>query len=815
MAQNINTPHTLAKNIKALAEWAKGYGVIQHSHDTQEFMTSTLDNSGIKLETALPILKAADRLCSQAMWLVIHMTYAENVKLSGAKLNANDFKQSPQGHTGGALNMVPAYVGYLTANALTGESREWLMGQGHCVAAIDAVNLLLGNSLSAHEERYPLNDAGLTKLSRDFYSYAVNQHGQPESPIGSHVNVNTAGASIEGGYLGFAGLHYVHQPLPGEKLVAFLSDGAFEEQRGSDWSARWWRAEDTGFVTPIMIANGRRIDQRTTAQQLGGVTYLMKHLRAHNFEPNIFDGRDPSAFAINIIHQEFLLKESADSIKSGIAKYPVRLPYGIAETDKGFGFYGEGTNPAHGTPLPDNPRTDEESRALFNKYAAKLLVNEYEWKKAVKVLNNHEDNGRLKERDIYRDPQPIEAIVPKFETASDQKTDLAQNKIYGKTSDSPMACLDKLFVEIVKANPNLRPRVGNPDELSSNRFNQTLAYLKHRVTDPEDGVFESENGAVVTALNEEAVISAVLANRKGINVAISYEAFAPKMLGALRQKIIFSRNALEKKGSVPWLSIPVLATSHLWENGKNEQSHQDSIFCEAMMAEMSDVSRVIFPADSSSAVEAMRQCYQTNGKIYTMVVPKGKVPNQLDSVQAKQLAKYGALRLIGTSDEEIQLIAIGAYQLREAKKIAERLDQFEHKFSLIYISEPGKFREARDSRELDFINQSLSNGSIVNIFGTPKFRLLLCHGRPESFLGVLRPLDLGSNHTKAIGYINQGGTLDTEGMLFANRCTWAHGLSKLGSMMSSKVRLLTDKEFAAVQGHGNPYDIIDKPYSYH
>jgi len=811
MSQNTIFADQLIKENSQFKEWVSGYGVIQHQQETQAFVIKTLNDAGINLDKALPLLKAADLLCSQAMWLVIHMTYAENIKLNGAKLNAKDFKQSPQGHTGGALNMVPAYIGYLTANALTGESREWLMGQGHCVAAVDAVNLLVGNSLPDHEKRYPLNDTGLTRLSRDFYSYTINQYGQPESPIGSHVNVNTAGASIEGGYLGFAGLHYVHQPLPGEKLVAFLSDGAFEEQRGSDWSARWWRAEDTGLVSPIMIANGRRIDQRTTAQQLGGVDYLMNHLRAHNFEPNVFDGKDPAAFALNIIHQELLLKRSAEAIKSGKAKYPVKLPYGIAETNKGFGFYGEGTNPAHGTPLPDNPRTDEQSRALFNKYAAQLLVNDEEWKEAAKVLNNHGDNERLKERDIYRNPQPIQAVVPEPEHTAE----IEQTETFENTLKSPMASLDKLFVNIVKANPNLRPRVGNPDELSSNRFNQTLAYLKHRVTEPENGVLEAENGAVVTALNEEAVISAVLANRKGLNIAISYEAFAPKMLGALRQKIIFARHALEKKGSVPWLSVPVLATSHLWENGKNEQSHQDSTFCEAMMAEMSDVSRVVFPADSTSADEVMRQCYQSNGQIYTMVVPKGKVPNQLDGEQARSLAKYGALRLAGSRDEKIQLIAIGAYQLIEAKKIAKRLDEFNQKFSLVYISEPGKFREARDNRESNFIDLSLQNSSIINIFGSPKYRLLLCHGHPEIFLGVLRPIDLGPNHTKAIGYINRGGTFDTDGMLFANGCTWAHGLSKLISMVNIESKLLTEAEHAAVNGHGNPYDIIEKPYSYH
>src|SRR5690554_8127760 len=82
------------------------------------------------------------------------------------------------------------------------------------------------------------------------------------SPLGSHVNPHAAGGIIEGGYLGFAELQYAHMPLPGESLVAFLSDGAAEEQRGSDWIPRWWRAEDCGQVLPVMIANGRRIEQR-------------------------------------------------------------------------------------------------------------------------------------------------------------------------------------------------------------------------------------------------------------------------------------------------------------------------------------------------------------------------------------------------------------------------------------------------------------------------------------------------------------------------------------------------------------------------
>ena len=99
------------------------------------------------------------------MWLVVHETYAENVYLDGRDLTAEDFKPTPEGHTGGALNMVPAYAGYMAINSITGDTRSWIMGQGHTVAAIDSVNLLLDNMSQAHEERYSLSDEGLSATS--------------------------------------------------------------------------------------------------------------------------------------------------------------------------------------------------------------------------------------------------------------------------------------------------------------------------------------------------------------------------------------------------------------------------------------------------------------------------------------------------------------------------------------------------------------------------------------------------------------------------------------------------------------------------
>src|SRR5688572_22681106 len=269
------------------------------------------------------VLYAADRVASAGMWLVVHETYARSVYLDGRALKRDDFKTAPEGHTGGSLNMVPAYTGYMAANALAGLTRGWLMGQGHCVSAVDSVNLLLGNTSEAHAARYDLSDTGLTRYVRDFYAYRIGTDGRQESPLGSHVNVHTAGGIMEGGYLGFAELQYVHMPLPGERLVAFLSDGAFEEQRGSDWAPRWWRASDSGLVAPIMINNGRRIDQRTTMSQQGGLTWFRRHLTLNGFDPIVFDGRDPAAFLWAIMEIEHRLEAAPDHI-------PAALPYGIA-----------------------------------------------------------------------------------------------------------------------------------------------------------------------------------------------------------------------------------------------------------------------------------------------------------------------------------------------------------------------------------------------------------------------------------------------------------------------------------------------------
>lgn len=746
----------------AFNHWAMGAGVVGHTDETQVRVYDlcqqlVCENRYTSIEEVLKIFLAADQLTNAAMWLVVHMTYANRIRLDGSNLTPEEFKSNPQGHTGGSLNMVPAYIGYMAANTLASFTRSWLMGQGHCVAAIDTVNVLLGNLREEQKGRYDFSDEGLTRLVRDFYGYAINEEGRPGAPLGSHVNAYTAGGMMEGGYLGFAELQYVHMPLPGERLVAFLSDGAFEEQRGSDWASRWWREEDCGLVTPVMIANGRRIDQRSTMYQQGGLKWFNEHLGLNGFHSIAIDGRDPAAFIWGIFEAESRLQACSAQIKAGSMSYPVKLPYLIAESTKGYGFYGAGTNAAHGTPLPGNPRNDDKSRDLFSQSVERLWTPKEVIKDSTSVLNSHSGDNRVLEKDhplCLRRPKSVHQIEPEWDAPGSEI--------------SPMQSIDRQFCELVKANPELRARVGNPDEIRSNRMSRTLELLKHRVLQVENPREESLHGSVITALNEEAIVSAALGNKGGINFVVSYEAFAVKMLGALRQEIIFSRHQKEIGRAPQWHSVPVIATSHLWENGKNEQSHQDPLFAEALMAEMSDVSRVVFPADANSAVACLNECFQSRGQIWAMTVPKQTITNVLTQEQALSLIARGAIVLSADDEAQVQLVAVGAYQLQVCQKVEQQLLGMGVSVQLIYLLEPGRFRSPRDRLEQDHV---ATPQSLHKIFpDNCTLRVFVSHFHADYILGICRRLDMGPDRTLTVGYINRGGTLDTEGLLRANNC---------------------------------------------
>ncbi len=98
-----------------------------------------------------------------------------------------------------------------------------------------------------------------------------------------------------------------------------------------------------------------------------------------------------------------------------------------------------------------------------------------------------------------------------------------------------------------------------------------------------------------------------------------------------------------------------------------------------------------------------------------------------------------------------------------------------------------------------------SDAVVAEAFPTGLARVLVSHCRPEPLLGALRRLDAGPQRMVAAGYINRGGTFDVEGMLFANRCSWAHIVQHVAGLLGQGLSsYLSDDVVAALAGRGDP-----------
>jgi phosphoketolase len=145
---------------------------------------------------------------------------------------------------------------------------------------------------------------------------------------------------------------------------------------------------------------------------------------------------------------------------------------------------------------------------------------------------------------------------------------------------------------------------------------------------------------------------------------------------------------------------------------------------------------------------------------------------------------------------DVLLVAIGAYQLQQALLAARRLEAAGHRTAVTCVIEPGRFRHATNaSRTLWRATRPCA------LFpDTAAMRVIVSHMRPEPTLGLLRRIDTGPRQTRALGYQARGGTLDVAGMLFANRCTWAHVAAEAAQGLGVDPQSLLSAEWAAVQG---------------
>jgi phosphoketolase len=140
--------------------------------------------------------------------------------------------------------------------------------------------------------------------------------------------------------------------------------------------------------------------------------------------------------------------------------------------------------------------------------------------------------------------------------------------------------------------------------------------------------------------------------------------------------------------------------------------------------------------------------------------------------------------------------------LTASRRLAER--NIPH--TVVYLFEPGWFRTPRGAAE--GAHQAPAAVQETLFPATVPRRLFVSHTRPEAILGLLGALHTGA-HTSALGYLNQGGTLNTPGMLYVNRCSWAHCLAEVARLLDlPRTHLLSAPEVQALDGAISPHGVI-------
>jgi hypothetical protein len=75
-------------------------------------------------------------------------------------------------------------------------------------------------------------------------------------------------------------------------------------------------------------------------------------------------------------------------------------------------------------------------------------------------------------------------------------------------------------------------------------------------------------------------------------------------------------------------------------------------------------------------------------------------------------------------------------------------------------------------------------------------------------MGVLSPLMTGAS-TAVLGFLDEGATLDVDGMLFVNRATWAHAVDAAARLLAiAPDELLGAEERAALEHRRSPQGVI-------
>jgi xylulose-5-phosphate/fructose-6-phosphate phosphoketolase len=171
-------------------------------------------------------------------------------------------------------------------------------------------------------------------------------------------------------------------------------------------------------------------------------------------------------------------------------------------------------------------------------------------------------------------------------------------------------------------------RIVCPDELASNRLDETLAVTARQYTWPVPAVAEhmGRDGRVLEILSEHTcqgwLEGYLLTGRHGL--LSCYEAFIHIVDSMVNQHAKWLKTARAIAWRRPIASLNYLLTSHVWRQDHNGFSHQDPGFIDYVVTKKADIVRVYLPPDANTLLSVADHCLRSRN--YINVIVSGKQP---------------------------------------------------------------------------------------------------------------------------------------------------------------------------------------------
>lgn len=144
--------------------------------------------------------------------------------------------------------------------------------------------------------------------------------------------------------------------------------------------------------------------------------------------------------------------------------------------------------------------------------------------------------------------------------------------------------------------------------------------------------------------------------------------------------------------------------------------------------------------------------------------------------------------------------------MTEILRASQRLRTSDVPFLVSCVLEPGRFRNARSVNEQEHaasesVRMEVLPEKITHVS-------LVVHTRPEIIAGSLSGWFSGKSVSQ-FGFINHGGTLDSDGLLFVNRSSWAHIVRDVAFALGiDETKLLSHDEIDALDNKRSPDGVI-------